>query len=258
MAPYSILITGANRGIGLALVREFLKDENIQTIIAGARNPEAAEDLKSIKDDRLRIIKLDISSDESIDRAVEEIKHIVNDKGLTVLVNNAGVHVHMVTKQRVTREQLMEQFQSNVFGTIILTQALLPLLQQASSLQQNDDFSIDRAAIINISSNGASLERNNTNLFWGGSNFFKFLGYRASKSALNQVMRTMAVDLLEDKILSVSFCPGGCRTEMTRRVGVEAELSPEESAEALIKSFNKLDKTHNAGFYNRNLEVIPF
>ena len=73
MAPYSVLVTGANRGIGLALVREFLKDENIQIIIAGARNPEAAEDLKSIKDDRLRIIKLDISSDESIDGAVEEV-----------------------------------------------------------------------------------------------------------------------------------------------------------------------------------------
>ncbi|VDL66154.1 unnamed protein product, partial [Nippostrongylus brasiliensis] len=63
MAPYSILITGANRGIGLALVKEFLKNSGITHLIATARDPSGAKELNDIKDNRLKILKLDVTND---------------------------------------------------------------------------------------------------------------------------------------------------------------------------------------------------
>ncbi|VDO19848.1 unnamed protein product [Heligmosomoides polygyrus] len=72
MAPYSVMVTGANRGIGLGIVKEFLKNTNIRHVIATARDPEHAHELKAIKDDRLHLIKLDVTGDDSIQHAYEE------------------------------------------------------------------------------------------------------------------------------------------------------------------------------------------
>ncbi|KIH56449.1 hypothetical protein ANCDUO_13369 [Ancylostoma duodenale] len=66
MAPYSVLVTGANRGIGLGLVKEFLKNEDIQHVIATARDTSAAKELNEIKDKRLVLLPLDLTCDDSI------------------------------------------------------------------------------------------------------------------------------------------------------------------------------------------------
>ena len=73
MAPHSVLITGANRGIGLALTKEFLKNKDIGVLIAGARDPVHADELNKITDKRLKVIELDINCDQSIDNAVRAV-----------------------------------------------------------------------------------------------------------------------------------------------------------------------------------------
>ncbi|RCN32582.1 hypothetical protein ANCCAN_21607 [Ancylostoma caninum] len=91
MTPYSVLVTGANRGIGFGLVKEFLKNKDIRHVIATARDPSAAKELSAINDNRLKIPKLELTNDESIKDLYNQVEEIVGDRGLTILLNNAGI-----------------------------------------------------------------------------------------------------------------------------------------------------------------------
>lgn len=73
MSPRSVLITGANRGIGLGLVKELLKDTGVQHVIATARKPAEAKELSEISDSRLSLVALDVDNDLSIQTAYNEV-----------------------------------------------------------------------------------------------------------------------------------------------------------------------------------------
>nr|CDJ98143.1 Short-chain dehydrogenase reductase SDR domain containing protein [Haemonchus contortus] len=249
MAPYSVMVTGANRGLGLGLVKEFMKNKEIHKIIATARNPDDAKDLKQIQDNRIHLVKLDVTNDESIKNAHEEVKSIVGDKGLTTLLNNAGIWVKYVTKQEPNRADFMKNMDVNAVGVAILTQNLLPLLRQ-SAARAKGDFSVDRAAILNISATYGSISKNTT-----GSGPLKGLAYMTSKSALNSLMKTMSIDLSSDGILVANFCPGWMQTDMG---GPKAPLTVDQSAAELVSSFAKLNKKHHGGFFSRSLQAIPY
>ncbi|PAV82039.1 hypothetical protein WR25_11504 [Diploscapter pachys] len=178
MSPYSVLVTGANRGIGLALVKEFLKRKDIQVVIATARDPAKADSLKEISDARLRLVQMDLSNDESIRNSYSEVDKIVGSHGLNVLLNNAGALIKYSTSGEVDRSKLVEQFQTNVFGVVIATQTYLPLLRKAAFLKSDDSFSIDRAAILQISSGYGSITNNDR-----GSAGIGAAAYKASKVA---------------------------------------------------------------------------
>ncbi|KAK6028769.1 hypothetical protein OSTOST_05142 [Ostertagia ostertagi] len=141
----------------------------------------------------------------------------------------------------------------NVLGTAIVSQTFLPLLRKASSHGTGDHMGIDRAAIVNISSWWASIKGNED-----GSGELGSLAYRISKSALNQLGKTMAVDLESDKILVAQFCPGWVQTDMGNMGGKVAAITVEESTSALVKSMSKLTKEHNGGYFDRRLSVIPY
>lgn len=251
--PASVFITGANRGIGLGLVREFLKVEAVKHVIAGARDPNNAKELNAITDKRLRIVKVDIESDESINDAYVQVEAVVGEDGLNVLLNNAGVLPPYFTNGEISRETFMKCLNVNVLGTAIISQTFLPLLRKASSLVSGDHLGIDRAAIVNISSFWASIELNED-----GSGVLGSLAYKVSKSALNQLGKTMAIDLKEDNILVAQFCPGWVQTDMGNMGGRTAAITVEESASALVKSMSKLRREHNGGYFDRKLEVIPY
>ncbi|KAE9413067.1 hypothetical protein Angca_002855, partial [Angiostrongylus cantonensis] len=248
--PYSVLVTGANRGIGLGLVKEFLKNKEIQHVIATAREPDNAKELNGISDKRLSVVKLDVTSDESIRSAYNAVEKLLGDRGLTVLLNNAGIFVKYFTNQQPIRADIIKNFDTNAAGVAVLTQMFLPLLRKAAASAASDEFSTDRAAIINISSGVASISTNST-----GSSTTGMLAYRMSKSALNALMKTMAVDLEQEHILITSFCPGWVQTELG---GWNAQITVEQSAEALVTSFAKLNKEHHGGYFRRNLEPIPY
>lgn len=250
MAPYSVMVTGANRGIGLGLVKEFLKNSGIQHVIATARNPDDAKELKAITDGRLSVLKLDVTCDESIQKVSAQVEKIVGDKGLTVLVNNAGIWVKYFTNQEPNRADFIKAFNTNTASVAVVTQTFLPLLRKAASQKSSDEFSVDRAAILNISSSLGSIGTNTS-----GSGENGALAYRVSKSALNSLMKTVSIDLEKDHILVASFCPGWVQTGMG---GPNASITAEESSSALLSSFSKLRKDHNGSYYNRNLDPIPY
>ncbi|KJH46857.1 oxidoreductase, short chain dehydrogenase/reductase family protein [Dictyocaulus viviparus] len=238
MAPYSVLVTGANRGIGLGLVKGFLKDKDIQ------------HELNEINDKRLSIIKLDVTDDDSIRDTYAAVQKLLGDRGLTVLINNAGIYVKYSTNQTPNRADIIKNFDTNVAAVAVLTQVFLPLLRKAAAHAPLDEFSIDRAAIINISSAAGSISNNTTGSSTGG-----MLAYRLSKSALNSLTKTMAIDLESEHILVSSFCPGWVQTDMG---GPDAQITIEESVEALVSSFSELEKKHHGGYFRRDLEPIPY
>ncbi|CAB02863.3 DeHydrogenases, Short chain [Caenorhabditis elegans] len=250
MSPGSVVVTGANRGIGLGLVKQFVKDKNIRHIIATARDVEKATDLKSINDPRLHVIPLALTCDKSMDKFVSKVGDIVGSDGLNLLVNNAGSAVKYSTKAEPSRAKLVEQFDVNTFSVVILSQKLLPLLTKASSKVSGDELSVSRAAVVTISSGLGSITENTS-----GSGVIEGLAYRMSKSAVNMFARTFAIDMKDDYILAANFCPGWVQTDMG---GKHAALTVEQSTSQLVSSFNKLDKTHNGGYFRNNLTPFQF
>ncbi|CAJ0602910.1 unnamed protein product [Cylicocyclus nassatus] len=251
MAPHSVLVTGANRGLGLGLVKRLLENKKIHYVIATAREPDKAEELNRIRDKRLTVLKLDLDDDDSIENLYAQVQKIVGNHGLTVLINNAAIYVNYCTNQQPNRNDLIRIFNTNAVGATVLTQTLLPLLRKAASQAFSEELSFDRAAVINISSTVGSLSKNRV----GSGPNDDLLAYRMSKSALNSIMKTMSVDLEPDHILVVMFCPGWVQTGMG---GAKGELTVDESTKALNSSFYKLTKEHNGGFYRRDLEPIPY
>ncbi|KIH56450.1 c-factor family protein, partial [Ancylostoma duodenale] len=138
-----------------------------------------------------------------------QVEKIVGDRGLTILLNNAGIYVKYYTNQEPDRDSIIRNFNTNAAGVAVLTQIFLPLLRKAAAQFSTDEFSTSRAAIVNISSGAGSISDNTT-----GSGTMGMLAYRISKSALNSLMKTMSIDLEQDHILVAMFCPGWVVTDM--------------------------------------------
>ncbi|CAJ0601189.1 unnamed protein product [Cylicocyclus nassatus] len=251
--PASVFITGTDRGIGFGLVQEFLKIKSVEHVIAGALSPKDAKELNAIKDDRLKIVQIDIENDQSIKDAYTQAEKIVGDKGLNLLVNNAGVLPSYSTNGPISRETMMKCLNVNLLGTTIVSQIFLPLLKKASAHVSDDHLGVDRAAIINISSWFASISGNND-----GSGHLGALAYKISKTCINQMGKTMSIDLAKDKIIVAQLCPGWVQTEMGNLNGIIAEITIEESASALVNTMTKLEKQHSGGFFDRHLKVIAY
>lgn len=124
----SVLVTGASRGIGGAIAR-YLAREGM-SVLAGVRAVEDGEALEAQGGGRIRSVRLDVASDESIVAAAGEVDRITAGAGLDGLVNNAGVG-GSGPLEHVTRAQLEQQFRVNLFGAVLVTKAVLPQLRQA-------------------------------------------------------------------------------------------------------------------------------
>ncbi|KAF1759904.1 hypothetical protein GCK72_016371 [Caenorhabditis remanei] len=154
MSPRTVFITGSNRGIGLGLVRELLKDKEIETLIAGARNIDAAKDLQDLakSDSRLHLISVDVSCDESLQKALKEIEGLVDDRGLNLLINNAAICPPYRTIDPPNRAVVLECLNVNAVGALVTAQLFLPLLRKAAAHTPGSTFSASKAAILNVGS----------------------------------------------------------------------------------------------------------
>ncbi|KAF1758821.1 hypothetical protein GCK72_015281 [Caenorhabditis remanei] len=250
MSPGSVVVTGANRGIGLGLVQQLVKDKNIRCIIATARDVEKAAELNIIKDPRVHVLPLTVTCDKSIDTFGSKVAEILGTDGLNLLVNNAGIAVKYDSKSEPNRVKITEQLDVNTTSVVILTQKLLPLLKQAASNVSGDDLSVSRAAVVTISSGLGSITENDM-----GSERFENLAYSMSKAAVNMFTKLFSIDMKDEHILAVNFCPGWVQTDMG---GKQAVLTVEHSTSELMAAFNKLDNSHNGGYYHRDLTAFKF
>lgn len=208
----NILVTGANRGIGLALTRRFL--ELGQRVFAGVRKPESAgalSDLPSELRERLTLVALEVTSDESVRQAAARVASFTSR--LDVLVNMAGVSPapHDARLDAVDLAKCREAYEINVLGPLRTAQAFAPLLRAAASAERP-------ARLVNVSSGVASMAGKDNGMFYA---------YCVSKTALNMLSLTESFDLKQDNVCVVALDPGWVRTDLG---GPNAHLAPEESA----------------------------
>lgn len=223
----TILITGANRGIGLALANKF--HQQGYHVIATARKPEKADALKKLG---VQIEQLDISDQSSVNALKAKLKNHPID----ILLNNAGIMGHGTRNFKDLKiDKLDRIFNVNSLGALRVTQALLPNLQDGS-----------RKIVASVSSRMGSIEENTT----GGG-----LGYRASKSALNSFNKSLSIEFAEQGFVFVVLHPGWVRTDMT---SVKATYSTEESADKLYQVVSKLNPKDNGHFYDLHGEPVPW
>jgi NAD(P)-dependent dehydrogenase (short-subunit alcohol dehydrogenase family) len=184
-----IVITGANRGIGLELTRQYL--EGGQEVVAAVRSPEKAKELQALKErhPKLTVLACDVSDEQSVRRAAGQVPGPVD-----VLINNAGVMGHYASLEELDLEDAAQTFSANALGPVRVTRALLPQLRQSQVKK-----------VMNITSGMGSIGDNRS----GGA-----YAYRMSKAALNMATRSMAVDLKDDGILVAVINPGWVKTDM--------------------------------------------
>ncbi|RCN37587.1 hypothetical protein ANCCAN_16518 [Ancylostoma caninum] len=198
----------------------------------------------------LKILKLELTNDESIKDLYNQVEEIVGDRGLTILLNNAGILLEYHTNREPKREDLIENFNVNVASVAVIAQVFSPLLRKTAAQVSGNEFSTSRAAIVNISSELGSIS-NNT---WASAER-GLLAYSTSESALNSLMKTMSIDLEPDHILVVMFCPGWVTTDLG---GPDPQFTLNQSIKELVPSIYKLSKEHHGGYFNRDLTKIPF
>jgi NAD(P)-dependent dehydrogenase (short-subunit alcohol dehydrogenase family) len=223
----TVLITGANRGIGLALAKRF--GEAGYTVIGTARSPEKAVDLKATG---ARVEKLDVTSQDSVDALARSL----GDTPLDILINNAGIKGHDAKQlDELEVDQLAQTLSVNTLGPLRVIQALYTNIQRSPT-----------AIVANISSMMGSMEMNT----WGCC-----LGYRASKSALNSFTKTLAVDHGDKNLIFVTLHPGYVQTDMNDGQG---NVTPAQSADGLFKVITGLDDSDNGKFYDFKGNELPW
>ena len=203
------LITGANKGMGLEVARQ-LAEEGM-TVLLGSRNFErgdlAAAELRSSGLDA-HAIELDVTDDASISRAATRIESEFHH--LDVLVNNAGIagdEGANAAPSSTTRAGMHQIFETNVFGLVAVTNAILPLLRKTES-----------ARIVNVSSEVASL----TTITDPSSGLYGMfdMAYPASKAAVNMVTTMYAKELRDAGIKVNASIPGYVRTDLNGGAGM--------------------------------------
>ena len=248
--PYSILITGANRGLGLELVKHFLASSSRpQHVIATSRSlgGEKSKELEELaaKEACLSVIQLSVDNPATFSTAVGVIDGIVQEYGLNVLVNNAGINLSKGIED-VTVEDMTELFATNTIGPLMLTQSLLPLLKRGAAHMSNKPLGWERGVIINMSSLLGSISAND-----GGGLY----PYRSSKVALNAVTKSLSVDLLKHGIIACSIQPGWVETDMG---GPQALVTVNESVQGMLKLFAGLNQDSNGGFFKYDGTVMKW
>ncbi|XP_014368140.2 C-factor [Papilio machaon] len=242
----TVLITGANRGLGLGMVKYLTKQKKAEKIFATCRN--ASEELTKLSEENenLHILHLDVKKLDTYGEFASKIKQLVGNGGLNLLINNAGVTTKFTKLSLVKEEQLMDNFTVNTVAPIILTKTLLPLLKQAADVNSEKPVGANRAAIINMSSVLGSIAQNDQ----GG-----FYPYRCSKAALNAATKSMSLDLKKDQILVACMHPGWVRTDMG---GKNAPLDVDSSINGIFNTINKLGEGDSGKFLQYDGSELPW
>jgi NAD(P)-dependent dehydrogenase (short-subunit alcohol dehydrogenase family) len=223
----TVLITGANRGLGLEYVRQY--NQLGWDLITCTRKPDAI-DLRELKSERLKIYPLDVTDHAAVDALAAELDDIAID----VLVNNAGTTGPKGAPECMAYSGVdnmdydiwRETLEVNLLGAFKVATAFRPHLARAK-----------KGILVNMSSDLGSMEQNTMGNMYS---------YRSSKTALNMITKGLANDCPE--FITVSMAPGWCRTELG---GMGAEIDPADSVAEQIKALAKVTQLDSGTFIDR-------
>jgi NAD(P)-dependent dehydrogenase (short-subunit alcohol dehydrogenase family) len=218
----TIVLTGANRGIGLELARTW--HNRGDTVIAVCR--EASSELRELG---VQLIEgIDVSRAED----VETLRQRLEGTRIDLLYNNAGI-MRDENLAAMNYDTIREQFEVNTLAPLRVTEALIPCIPEGGKVGL-------------MTSRMGSIEDNDS----GGR-----YGYRIAKAGLNAAGRSLAVDLKPRGIAVGIMHPGFVRTDMTRHQG---HITPDEAAERLVARMDELDMAKSGTFRHSDGSELPW
>jgi NAD(P)-dependent dehydrogenase (short-subunit alcohol dehydrogenase family) len=224
----TVLITGANRGIGLELARQYAGEN--WSVIATCRDPAGAKDLGGIKGD-IRIEALDVADDGQI----KALAKVLSGTAIDVLLNNAGILPGYEGFGQTDTQTWLKTLHVNVIGPLHIAEAFADHVAQSQQKK-----------IASITSGMGSIGRN--------SSATAYI-YRTSKAGLNMAMVTAANDLKSRGIAVAVISPGWVKTDMG---GPNAALTVTESASGIRKVIAGLGPRISGRFFNHDGEELPW
>ncbi len=229
----TILVTGANRGIGLELSRQYAAAG--WRVLACCRRPDQAGELNALAQQsggRLAVHQLDVRDTERIGRLAAELE----GEAIDILLNNAGISGPRPQEfGAIDTEGWLETFRVNTIAPYQMALAFAGHVARSR-----------RRIFATVGTIMGSIADNRS----GG-----YYAYRSSKAAVHMVMRSLAVDLAPQGLTAVTFHPGWVRTEMG---GAEATLTPAESVAGLRRVLNELTPEHSGRFFDYQGRELPW
>lgn len=223
----TVLITGANRGVGLELVKQYAASGD--RVLACCRNPGAADALKQVSGD-VEIIELEVSDAASVAALGAKLE----GQAVDTLINNAGTlgpDYPDQTAYTMDFDGFAEVLAVNTIAPVRIMQTLLPNLRASSDPK-----------VVNITSQMGAISLDMTLGF----------AYSSSKAALNKFMKLAAIELGKEGIHVCLIHPGWVQTDMG---GPQADITPLESAKGIVGTISKLNADTNGSFWKWNGEV---
>ena len=226
----TVVITGANRGLGLELCKQYLAEGH--KVYACCRSPESAEELLKLKQEaagRLEAVPLDVTNAAQL----TNLKYMLQGQSIDLLINNAGVYGQRLSFGEVDEQEWMKVLHINTVAPLLVVQELVDLMAADGK-------------ILLMTSKMGSIEDNTS----GGSYI-----YRSSKAALNAVGKSLALDLF-DRGISVAIChPGWVQTDMG---GPNALINTETSIRGLRDVMEQLTIDKSGQFFSYDGSIIPW
>ena len=228
----NVLITGANRGLGLGFVKNYL-GKNIN-VVSTTRELKSSKELLALKErfpNNLEIFELDLLKEG----AGYALANFLGDRPIDILINNAGVGSTNQHLQAVSPKPWLEVLKVNLIAPLMVTQSIIDNVKKGSDKK-----------IYFLSSQLGSIADNTS----GGMYI-----YRSSKTGLNQVVKSLAVDLKPQGITVVSLHPGWVKTDMG---GPNAPVSIDESIEGMMQVIYSTDIRDTGRFLNYDGKELPW
>ncbi len=229
-----VLVTGANRGLGLEFTRQFLGRGD--RVFAACRKPEGAVDLQHLASaypKRTTVLTMDVTKEEDLATAYDIVAEQAGS--LDILVNNAGIIYRGETPENIRADVFRQSFEVNAIAPMMVAQKFLPLLEKGTAPK-----------IINLTSQLGSLTRKT----FGGH-----YSYSSSKAALNMFTRTLAFDIRSRGIVVVVVHPGWVKTDMG---GEAAPLRAADAVHGMMELIDRLTIENTGAFYSWEGETLPW
>lgn len=216
-----VLITGANRGLGLEFARQY--KEAGWDVVATAR--QSSPELEALG---VRVETLDMQDLDAVERFGDRLDR------LDLLIANAGTYGPREVTSADEAREWAETFVTNTIAPFLLAQSVLPLVETR------------RGKLIAVSTKMGSIEDNTS----GG-----FIAYRSSKAALNMAWRSLAIEARNRGVTAAVLHPGWVQTRMG---GASAPLEPEESIAGMRTVIDGLGVEQSGGFFSHDGTTVPW